>query len=153
MNQNSLANFATVVVMFFYSFCTQPLAYHCFRHQLLSRFSWAYYQLSPFQAHRPRAIQKDIRLLHRKHSFSKTSKEFSVGETIGTAHSDRGVAQRVPRAEGRLRSERSHQKEGYLTLSPGGGRETKRERYLLEVPKQLWSKMATFAYFANIHPH
>ena len=69
--------------------------------------------------------QVDIRLLHRKHSFSKTSREFSVGETIGTAHSDRDVAQRVPRAEGRLRSERSHQKEGYLTLSPGGGRETK----------------------------
>ena len=62
----------------------------------------------------------DIRLLHRKHSFSKTSREFSVGETIGTAHSDRDVAQRVPRAEGRLRSERSHQKEGYLTLSPRG---------------------------------
>ena len=69
----------------------------------------------------------DTRLFHRKHSFSKTAEEFSLWGKHLARPIQHDISHNVYPER---RDSRCHDvltlKEGYLTLSPGGGWETKR---------------------------
>ena len=92
--------------------------------QILMRFFFASFE---FETSCMR-MHLDTRLFHRKHSFSKTAEGFSLWGKHLARPIQHDISHNVypERRDGRCHDVLTF-KEGYLTLSPGGGWETKGE--------------------------